>query len=145
MTMESEKMISQQKKVEFQASNYEAIFGVDKPEKQKLIFIEEEEKRRKRSREVEDLFFNYNRIENPSPWGKKFRLNLLRLFIEYFCLKQRIPLKNLISSVERTIIVRVLSHFNGNQKSAAEFLGIKRTTLNEKIKRYNIRFQKKVS
>jgi len=142
--MESEKLISQHKKVEFQASNYEEIFGVDRSEKQKLTFKEELEKRKKRSREVEDLFLNYNRIENPSPWEKKFRLNLLRLFIEYFCLKQRIPLKDLVNSVERTIIIRVLSNFNGNQKEAAKFLDMKRSTLNEKIKRYNIRFQKKV-
>ena len=142
--MESEKLISQNKKVEFQASNYEEIFGVDRAEKQKLTFKEELEKRKKRIREVEDLFFNYSRIEDPSLSEEKFRLNLFRLFIEYFCMRQRVPLRDLIGNIERTILVETLSYFEGNQKKAAEFLGIKHTTLNEKIKRYNIRFQKKV-
>ena len=51
--------------------------------------------------------------------------------------------KELIGNVEKSILIRTLSQFNGSQKSAAKFLGIKYTTLNEKLKRYNIRFDKK--
>jgi len=77
-------------------------------------------------------------------WKEKtFRREVFELFIEYFCIRQRVPFKELIGSVEKNILMRTLTHFNGSQKSAAKFLGIKYTTLNEKIKRYNIQFDKK--
>jgi DNA-binding protein Fis len=47
-----------------------------------------------------------------------------------------------MDNVEKSIIVNVLSKVQGNQKEAAKVLGIKYTTLNEKLKRYRIRFQK---
>lgn len=93
-------------------------------------------------RNADQLFFNYSRLENPALWESKFRLNILKIFIEYFCIRKRVPFKDLMNSVERMIIVRTLSQFDGNQRKAAEFLGLKHTTLNEKIKRYNIRVQK---
>lgn len=74
---------------------------------------------------------------------RKFSRQVFNLFIEDFCMKQRVPLKKLIHRLEKTILIRTLSRFNGNQKSAAEFLGLKPTTLNEKVKKYNIHFQKK--
>jgi DNA-binding protein Fis len=51
-------------------------------------------------------------------------------------------LKRFIDNIERSIIVKVLMRARGNQKVAAKVLGIKYTTLNEKIKKYGIRFQK---
>jgi transcriptional regulator with PAS, ATPase and Fis domain len=41
-------------------------------------------------------------------------------------------------TIERRIIVRVLRKTNGNQTKAAKLLGIKRTTLNYKIKKLRI-------
>lgn len=77
-------------------------------------------------------------------WKERtFRKEVFELFIEYFCIRQRVPFKELIGSVEKTILLRALSQCNGNQKSAAKFLGMKYTTLNEKLKRYNIQFDKK--
>jgi DNA-binding NtrC family response regulator len=77
-------------------------------------------------------------------WKERtFRKEVFELFIEYFCVRQRVPFKDLISSVEKSLILRALSQCNGNQKSAAKFLGMKYTTLNEKLKRYNIQFHKK--
>jgi DNA-binding protein Fis len=77
-------------------------------------------------------------------WKERtFRKEVFELFIEYFCIRQRVPFKELIGSVEKSILIRVLSQCRGCQKSAAKFLGIKYTTLNEKLKRYNIRFDKK--
>jgi len=77
-------------------------------------------------------------------WKERtFRREVFELFIEYFCMRQRVPYKEMIGSVEKGILLRTLFQFNGCQKSAAKFLGIKYTTLNEKIKRYNIRFDKK--
>jgi len=77
-------------------------------------------------------------------WKERtFRKEVFELFIEYFCIRQRVPFKELIGSVEKKILIRALLQCRGNQRSAAKFLGINYTTLNEKLKRYNIRFDKK--
>jgi len=76
-------------------------------------------------------------------WKERARSwEVLDVFIEQFCMKERIPLSELINILEKTILIRVLSSFNGNQKDAAKFLGIKYTTLHEKVKKYNIKFSK---
>ena len=93
-------------------------------------------------------FFDFPQTEKISPgyldeWKERtFRKEVFELFVEYFCFRQKVPFKELIANVEKSILIRTLSQFNGSQKSAAKFLGIKYTTLNEKIKRYNIRFDK---
>lgn len=69
-------------------------------------------------------------------------MEVFEKFVEYFCIKERIPFKELMYTVERNILIRALVEFNGNQKIAAKYLGIKYTTLHEKVKKYNIRFQK---
>jgi DNA-binding NtrC family response regulator len=74
---------------------------------------------------------------------RSFRKEVFDLFIEYFCVRQKMPFKDLIGSIEKSLILRALSQCNGNQSSAAKFLGMKYTTLNEKLKRYNIQFHKK--
>ncbi|MFQ6108807.1 MAG: helix-turn-helix domain-containing protein [Candidatus Aminicenantales bacterium] len=77
-------------------------------------------------------------------WEKDFRLLLISLCIEYFFLKRALPLKEFLDHLEKTIIMRALEKFKGNQKRAADELGLKYTTLNEKIKRHNIRITKKI-
>lgn len=62
--------------------------------------------------------------------------------IEHFCFEQHIPLKELIDSFERAVLIKVLSKFNGNQRQSAKYLGMKSSTLNEKIKKHNIHFKK---
>jgi len=76
---------------------------------------------------------------------KESRLDekLFWLFIEYFFLSSRVPLKKLMDSVERNIIIRTLSKVNGNQKRASRVLGVKHTTLNEKIKKYKIHLSRR--
>jgi DNA-binding protein Fis len=77
-------------------------------------------------------------------WKERtFRKEVFELFIEYFCIRQRVPFKELIDSIEKSILIRALLQCRGNQKNAAKFLGIKYTTLNEKLKRYDVRFDKK--
>ncbi len=94
-------------------------------------------------------FFDFQQTEKIKPeyldeWKERtFRKEVFDLFIEYFCFRQKVPFKELIGHVEKSILIRTLSQFNGSQKSAAKFLGIKYTTLNEKLKRYNIRIDKK--
>jgi len=53
--------------------------------------------------------------------------------------KNRTSLKVFVNFFEKKIIRTTLNISNGNQKIASEILGIKPTTLNEKIKKYNIR------
>lgn len=88
-------------------------------------------------------------VEKISPeyldeWKERtFRKEVFELFIEYFCIRQKVPFKELIGSVEKTILLHTLTQCNGHQKSAAKYLGMNYTTLNEKLKRYNIQFDKK--
>jgi len=67
---------------------------------------------------------------------------LLNVFIEYFFMRQRRPLRESLNILEKSILIKVLSSVNGKQKDAAKFLNLKFTTLNEKIKKYNIKFSK---
>ncbi len=53
-----------------------------------------------------------------------------------------LPLKDVIEELEKKVIVQVLSEVEGNQKDAAKILGMKYTTLNEKLKRYGIRIKR---
>jgi len=80
-----------------------------------------------------DVIFGKHELEKKLFW----------LFIEYFIMNTEIPLKNLLGGIERNIIFRTLNIVNGNQKKAAKILGVKHTTLNEKIKKFNIQIQKK--
>lgn len=63
--------------------------------------------------------------------------------IELLSAENPLQLKKLMQEVEKGIILRVLEKTGGNQRHAAKVLGLKYTTLNEKVKRYQIRFQKK--
>jgi len=67
---------------------------------------------------------------------------LLDVFIEYFFVRQRRPLRESLNFLEKAILIKVLSSVNGKQKDAAKFLDLKYTTLSEKIKKYNIKFFK---
>jgi len=122
----------------------EEIFRSDDRKEQELRFPNNDKKKKKETMRVDNLFLNYSRVDESSLLEEKFRLNIFKIFIEFFCMKERIPLKDLMEGIERMIIVRVLSHFGGNQKNAAAFLRLKYTTLNEKIRRYNIRTRKKI-
>lgn len=62
--------------------------------------------------------------------------------IEHFCFENQIPLKEIVESFERAVLIKVLSRFNGNQRRAAKYLRVKSSTLNEKIKKHNIHFKK---
>lgn len=108
-----------------------------------LNIIDETEKRKRINRdEAEDFFMNYSSVAGLSFGEERFRSNLFRLFIEYFCMSRTHSLRELIGNLEKSIIIRALAKFNGNQKDAAKFLGVKYTTLNEKVKKYHICFRK---
>ncbi|MDA1191993.1 MAG: sigma-54 dependent transcriptional regulator [Candidatus Poribacteria bacterium] len=48
------------------------------------------------------------------------------------------PEEGVLTHVERLLLTRTLEHLQGNQKRAAELLGIARNTLRSKMERYNI-------
>ena len=70
---------------------------------------------------------------------------LFDLFVEFFSKKQPLGLKGLIDELEKRIIITVLARVHGNQKEAARALGLKYTTLNEKVKKFGIHFRRKAS
>lgn len=89
----------------------------------------------------EDLFRDFLKKQT----GKRGDLSehdLLIEFIEHFCIKNGIPFRALMDQLERSFLKRILSEMNGNQKATSKVLGIKPTTLYEKVKRHNIRFKK---
>lgn len=141
--MASERTETQQKKWSHPVPPWEVLFGLDS-EREKGADVPRGGLKRQKDRKADGLFFNYSRLDNVSLWEERFRLNILKIFIEYFCIGKRVPLKDLIYNVERMVIIRALSQFEGNQRKTAKFLGIKHTTLNEKVKRYNIRIHKKI-
>lgn len=95
----------------------------------------------------ESIELNLNGDSGPpnlEEWKEEtLKREVLTLFIEYFCIKQRVPLRDFMNHLEKSILMRALSRFNGNQKEAAKFLGVKHTTINQKVKKYNIIFHKR--
>ncbi len=60
---------------------------------------------------------------------------------EEFYVKRTASLREFLANIERSLILDTLERTKGDQKKAAEILGLKYTTLHEKIKRYHIYFR----
>jgi len=142
--MSSEKSVNNQKKEPLEFFNIEEEAEKDR-KSDMIFFIGGTQERRKIDREIEDFFSGYS--EERTEFFREYRLKrkLFWLFIEYFFMSSDIPLKELIEGIEKNVILRTLYRVNGNQKEAAKNLGVKYTTLNEKIKKYNIHFRKEPS
>ena len=67
---------------------------------------------------------------------------LMDVFADFFCKSHQIELKRLLDALEKCLILKVLNSVSGNQKEAARILGIKYTTLNQKIRKHGIRFRR---
>ena len=76
---------------------------------------------------------------------EQLEIDLSNFFLESIQTERSVPLKQFIDGIEKTIITRILDEVYNNQKVAATVMGIKPTTLNEKVKKYNIRLIKKPS
>jgi transcriptional regulator with GAF, ATPase, and Fis domain len=72
------------------------------------------------------------------------QIDPLKLFIEDFCQRKKLSLKDFLTKVELHLIIHSLNKTNGNQREAAKILGVKPTTLNEKLRRHHIGFRKSV-
>jgi len=66
---------------------------------------------------------------------------LLNAALDRLCSDKDMPLKEFIEELERRLIIWTLFRANGNRKQVAKLLGIKYTTLHEKLKKHNIRFK----
>lgn len=62
----------------------------------------------------------------------------LKIYVQRCCLEQHVRLKVLMERMERDIIFQVLEVAHGNQRSAAQMLGLKPNTLHYKIRRMGI-------
>lgn len=81
--------------------------------------------------------------KSPDKRDKQKKENLVfRILLTYYCTETKLNFKEFLDKLERILIVKTLSIFNGNQKDSAKFLGMKYTTLHEKVKRHNISFRK---
>ncbi len=69
---------------------------------------------------------------------------IFHLFMEYYSLKGDMHLKEFFDKVEHSILMASLWIFEGNQKNTARFLGLKYTTLNEKIKKHHLSFRREL-
>ena len=105
---------------------------------------------RARRRETPDTFLRQALIQRQNalprelslpPARKKKVRNFYRVDVPHSP-EATVPLKVVIGELEKKVIVDVLSEVNGNQKDAARILGMKYTTLNEKVKRYQIRVRR---
>jgi DNA-binding NtrC family response regulator len=95
-----------------------------------------------------DMEHNSSHLTTVNKWtdipnNNIFIKEVLNSFIEYLFTQENIPLKDFLEELERTLIIRSLAKFNGNQKRTAVYLGIKTTTLHQKMKKYQIDFHKK--
>ncbi len=64
---------------------------------------------------------------------------LISSYIIGNCMDRNIPLKKFINKLESELIKKTLLVADGNQRTAASILGIKPTTLNEKMKKFGIK------
>ena len=71
----------------------------------------------------------------------KEKINMFGSIFEEFSANRVASLKEFLANIERSLILETLEKTKGDQKKAAEILGLKYTTLHEKIKRYHIYFR----
>lgn len=141
--MRSEKMIQEHRKGVLNFLNLE--MGLEKEINKGPSFNfspERVQEREKIFKRLEDSFGGDSQERKEFFRENPLKDKLFWFFIECFFLNSDIPLKELIDGLEKSIILRTLYEVSGNQKKAANILKMKYSTLNEKIKRYNIRFRK---
>ena len=79
----------------------------------------------------------------PKEWKlRAFKKEVFDHLFEMFFAQDGAPLPEIIADMEKSILLRALDQLNGNLKDTARFLGIKYTTLHQKMKKYNICFRK---
>ena len=141
--MSSRKLAQGLEKELTESFDIKEVFAEEEAKESDMIFFIEgtqEREKIKRGHEEVSPTYSEDRVGSLREYRKKRKL--FWHFIVNFFMSNGVPLKKFIGCMEKNIILRALSRVNGNQKYAAEILGVKYTTLNEKIKKYNIKFFK---
>lgn len=69
---------------------------------------------------------------------------LINEFIKRNCSGNEMSLKKFMNDIEKEIIIKALNISRGNQRIASFILNVNQTTLNEKMKRLNLRKNYKI-
>jgi DNA-binding NtrC family response regulator len=69
---------------------------------------------------------------------KKFRSDMIQLFVDFFCQERTTDLKALVEELEIGIILKTLLKMNGDQRETAKALGLDRTDFSSKLNQYGI-------
>ena len=72
------------------------------------------------------------------------RKELIMKYLLSNCTCINVPLKNFMNEFEKEMLIRTLKISGGSQRVAAFILGVKPTTLSEKIKKYKLKGMLKV-
>ncbi len=86
--------------------------------------------------------FDQNRIDTNADIKIKRDGLINQILMNHYQEESRFDLRDFMDKLERAVLIKALSIFNGNQKDAAAFLDMKYTTLHEKVKRHKINFRK---
>ncbi len=76
-------------------------------------------------------------IQYTNPHTRESLREILESLYRYFT-RNNGRMKDFIGNVEKDILIRALIQFNGNQKQASKFLGLKQSTMSMKCKKYGI-------
>jgi len=90
---------------------------------------------------IEQGLKNFASYEDDSLSKENMWETLLNVVFDRFCSTESLSLKEFMDDLERRLIVRMLFRANGNRRETAKLLGIKYTTLHEKLKKHNIHFR----
>jgi DNA-binding NtrC family response regulator len=90
---------------------------------------------------IEERFKKFSTTADNSSFGENNWETLLNVVFDRFCSTDSLSLKEFMDDLERKLIIRMLFIANGNRRDAAKLLGIKYTTLHEKLKKHNIHFR----
>jgi DNA-binding NtrC family response regulator len=90
---------------------------------------------------IEEGLKKFSTNDDNSSSGENMWETLLNAVFDRFCSTESLSLKEFMDDLERRLIVRMLFRANGNRREAAKLLGIKYTTLHEKLKKHNIHFK----
>jgi DNA-binding NtrC family response regulator len=90
---------------------------------------------------IEEGLQTFSASDDDSPSAENMWETLLNAVFDRFSSTESLSLKEFMDDLERRLIVRMLFRANGNRREAAKLLGIKYTTLHEKLKKHNIHFK----
>ena len=92
----------------------------------------------KKNKRIQGLYDEMDPIDIKNDL-KGLKDKIIKNYLLSNCVNGNVPLKNFMGEFEKEMISRALRLSGGSQRIASFILGIKPTTLNEKIKKYKIK------